>query len=151
MSNNDNWRNNAIQFARLIAELEAAGVFNDSKLWVDLRQSMEVHEACLSELVDRASAEWDKYKADPKPYKITIIWGGIIPIHERPINEYEFSSQQELDAFIEGMNEAEGWADWDIITEDDYTNCSQCGLRMSIILALVDDKTDEYVCKECAK
>ena len=149
MSNNDNWKNNVIQFAQLIAELEAAGVFNDSKLWVDLRQSMKVHEACLAELVDRASAEWDKYKEDPKPYKIKIIWGGVIAIEERPICNYEFSTQQEMDAFIEGMNESEGWEDWDIITEDDYTHCDKCGERIPIVLAVVNPETEQWMCRKC--
>jgi len=57
-----NWRNNAIQFPRLIAELEATGTFSIPGVLGTLASEMglTVDEVCG--LIDRAQQEWDKIK-----------------------------------------------------------------------------------------
>ena len=57
----DLWKNNKIQFARLIAELEAAGAFT-GEICAELCQEMDLTMDDLDELVDRAQLEWDKAK-----------------------------------------------------------------------------------------
>ncbi len=59
---NKYWKNNKIQFARLIAELEACGAFND-KVMNDLSVSMGLEIARIKELIERASNEHDKIVA----------------------------------------------------------------------------------------
>lgn len=60
----DNWENDAIQFARLIAEMEAAGYFaSDSRrLERKLVASMDLEPGQLAELVERAQGVWDDIK-----------------------------------------------------------------------------------------
>jgi hypothetical protein len=60
-SPNKNWKNNAIQFPRLIAELEAVGAFVPSIVH-DLAEAMDLTPAEIFTLVSRAQAEWDKIK-----------------------------------------------------------------------------------------
>ena len=56
------WKNNSLQFARLIAELEMAGAFTKKNLMADLRESMDLTDAEICEIVERASNEWDRIK-----------------------------------------------------------------------------------------
>ena len=67
----DRWSNNPVQFARLIAEIEAAGGFTKS-LMHDLCESMDLTIPEISNIVDRAQADWDRIKEseddDPGPY-----------------------------------------------------------------------------------
>lgn len=63
-----NWENNAIQFPRFIAELEATGaldfVMHDCRRVVDLMaDSMDLDPSEVYELAKRASIEWDQIKA----------------------------------------------------------------------------------------
>lgn len=57
------WNRNDIQFPRLIAELEAAGAFTRSVM-TDLRESMDLTDSDISELIDRAQYEWERVKAE---------------------------------------------------------------------------------------
>ena len=59
---NKNWKNNAIQFARLIAELDSAGGFTEEDSEY-LCESMDVTMDELDDIVSRAQEEWDKIKA----------------------------------------------------------------------------------------
>lgn len=59
---NTNWHNNAIQFPRLIAELEAVGAFTpqvSEALCVEMDLTMDE----LDEIVFRAQQKWDSIKA----------------------------------------------------------------------------------------
>ena len=61
---NKNWKNNELQFARLIAELEFAGVWLNRDILDKLVESMDLEETQIIEIVDRACLIWDKIKAD---------------------------------------------------------------------------------------
>jgi hypothetical protein len=61
---NHKWNNNLIQFARLIAEIEAAGGFTE-QLVQDLCASMDLEKNQVMELVDRAQKLWDENKDMP--------------------------------------------------------------------------------------
>jgi hypothetical protein len=54
----ENWNNNAIQFPRLLAELQAAGVFTTSVV-NDVADSMDLDPSQVFEIVDRAQYAWD--------------------------------------------------------------------------------------------
>jgi len=56
------WQDNAIQFPRLIAELEAVGAFT-YEVVQDLQTSMDLDEQDIMDLLDRAQSEWDDIKA----------------------------------------------------------------------------------------
>lgn len=57
----DNWKNNSIQFPRLIAELEANGAFTGEVI-DSLCESMDLTPSDVIELVDRAQTEWESFK-----------------------------------------------------------------------------------------
>lgn len=54
------WEINEIQFPRLLAEIEAVGI--SQELWDDLLEAMDLTSTELSELFERAQAEWEKIK-----------------------------------------------------------------------------------------
>jgi len=56
------WDDNAIQFPRLIAEI-CVNVLFAPEHWKDLQDSMNLSEAQVNELFDRANAEWNAIKA----------------------------------------------------------------------------------------
>jgi hypothetical protein len=62
---NAKWNNNELQFARLIAELEAAGAFTVAVMQ-DLCVSMDLEKNEVTELIDRAQNHWDEMKAMPR-------------------------------------------------------------------------------------
>ena len=55
------WNNNDIQFARLIAEAEASGLFTNENLET-LAGEMGLFTADICELIDRAQHKWDNVK-----------------------------------------------------------------------------------------
>jgi len=61
---NAKWANNELQFARLIAEIEAAGGFTE-QLVQDLCASMDLKKDQVTELIDRAQSHWDEAKDMP--------------------------------------------------------------------------------------
>lgn len=58
---NDKWKDNSIQFPRLIAEI-AANIEMKEQHWNDLKESMDISEDELNELFDRANDEWERIK-----------------------------------------------------------------------------------------
>lgn len=59
----DLWYHNDIQFPRLIAEMEAAGFFQNDVRMAALCSSMDLEVADVMGLVDRAQRLWDEQKA----------------------------------------------------------------------------------------
>lgn len=55
------WKNNRIQFPRLIAEANAAGAFS-KRVMRDMATSMGLTVAEVQELVDRAEAKFEEIK-----------------------------------------------------------------------------------------
>lgn len=58
---NKNWLSNEIQFPRLIAEIEAAGIFTPENIEL-LSESMDLSQSQIIEIVDRAQSQWDAIK-----------------------------------------------------------------------------------------
>ncbi len=56
------WKDNSVQFPRLIAELDMAGVFSSPKVIRDLTASMDLSEDEILEIVDRATAKFNEIK-----------------------------------------------------------------------------------------
>jgi hypothetical protein len=63
---NPRWLDDAVQFPRLIAELESTGAFTPAVLQA-LSEEMDLTEADICELIDRAQAAWDDIKQRTKP------------------------------------------------------------------------------------
>lgn len=74
----ENWKNNQLQYPRLIAEMEAAGVF-DREMLSTLTEEMDLTSDEVMDLVGRAQKDWDRTKQgivgaptptaeDPPPY-----------------------------------------------------------------------------------
>ena len=57
----DKWNNNLVQFARLLCEIEQAGGITDSVMQT-LQTEMDLHEADICELLERAQTVWDNAK-----------------------------------------------------------------------------------------
>lgn len=57
------WEDDSIQFPRLIAELEAQGLFS-SEVVEFLAESMDLDSSHVYELVDRAQSRWDEIKSN---------------------------------------------------------------------------------------
>ena len=56
------WENNHIQFARLLAEIQACCPLTEAQ-YQELQESMDLLEEEINELFDRADSEWERYKA----------------------------------------------------------------------------------------
>ena len=59
----------------------------------------------------------------PQPnakFSIRILWGSAPEPGDEP-STYSFGTQAELDAFTEGVEAAEGWLDYQVITDDEET------------------------------
>lgn len=56
-----NWENDAIQFPRLISELQAAGAFT-APVVEELLESTDLTKQNLFEIVERATKQWDEIK-----------------------------------------------------------------------------------------
>ena len=56
------WENNNIQFARLLAEIQACCPLTVEQ-YQELQESMDLFEEEINELFDRADSEWERYKA----------------------------------------------------------------------------------------
>ena len=61
----NNWKNNNIQFPRLIAELQVTGAFTP-EIINKLSEEMDLEIKAIEELIDRACNEWDKIKSNIK-------------------------------------------------------------------------------------
>lgn len=54
--------------------------------------------------------------AAPTPFKTTILWGSA-PEPGDESHTFSFNTQAELDAFLYGVDEANGWMDWRTVEE----------------------------------
>ncbi len=59
---NSIWENDNVQFARLLAEIAAAGL--GEGVWEDLCVSMDLESEYIAELFDRAQCAWEKHKLE---------------------------------------------------------------------------------------
>jgi hypothetical protein len=72
------------------------------------------------------------------PFKVRMLWGSGAGGDEKPSRDYEFTTQSELDAFLEGCSEANGWLDMEQIDPnpdgtfpdqaDERSECQNCRL-----------------------
>jgi hypothetical protein len=58
----ERWKDNSIQFPRLLAEIMATCELTET-MWASLCESMDITSDELSELFDRAQDEWERIKA----------------------------------------------------------------------------------------
>jgi hypothetical protein len=56
----DLWNNDEVQFARLIAEMEAYGVFENMHNWHGLFESMDLDADRIAEIIDRAQVSFER-------------------------------------------------------------------------------------------
>ena len=66
MTGNGPWLNDAIQFPRLISELQAAGAFTEEVV-AELKDNMDLDETRIFSLVRRADREWERLKRETCP------------------------------------------------------------------------------------
>lgn len=57
---NKNWNNDHLQFARLLAEIQACTEF---KITNELMESMDLSKEQITEIFDRAEVAWEDIKA----------------------------------------------------------------------------------------
>ena len=58
----DKWKDDSIQFPRLLAEIDACGLTPHQ--FRDIRESMDITDDELDELFDRADTAWGKAKGN---------------------------------------------------------------------------------------
>lgn len=66
---NDLWKNDSVQFPRLLAELVAVGAPTEEQMQ-ELCESMDLEPEQVNELLDRAQARWEELKnmnCPPRP------------------------------------------------------------------------------------
>lgn len=54
---------------------------------------------------------------NPIMFKISILWGSAPEPEDTPIT-YEFATKGELTAFLDGVEAASGWLDYEIVEEE---------------------------------
>jgi hypothetical protein len=52
-------------------------------------------------------------------FSVTIRWGKYGPEDERLVTTAEFKTQAELVAYMEGIDDMDGWADYNVIEDED--------------------------------
>lgn len=58
--------------------------------------------------------------------KVSILWGKTPEVGDKAV-KYDFDTQAELDAFMLGVNEADGWAAFKEVDEGYvYAECKKC-------------------------
>lgn len=62
------WKDNKIQFARLIAELEGIGIFNNRKILKQLKEVTNLETESIFELVERAQKIFEQANRKYIPY-----------------------------------------------------------------------------------
>jgi hypothetical protein len=65
-NSDQNWSNDAIQFPRLIAEMEAMGVFAIPSVLPSLAHEMDLTVDQLCDLINRAQEAWEGIKTQTK-------------------------------------------------------------------------------------
>jgi hypothetical protein len=63
---NKNWKKDSVQFPRLIAELNAAGVFQDAETVSFLKESMDLTTDEILDVVERAERKFEVLKKGAK-------------------------------------------------------------------------------------
>lgn len=63
----NNWKNNNIQFPRLLAEIRTIGLTPEQ--YTHLYESMDLERDYIDEILERAEECWQKIKAPPKAPK----------------------------------------------------------------------------------
>ena len=51
-------------------------------------------------------------------FSVTIRWGKYVPKDERLVTTEEFQTQAEVDAYLLGIDDMDGWADYEVIEDD---------------------------------
>jgi hypothetical protein len=54
---------------------------------------------------------------DEKPFKIRILWGQSHEPDDEP-TQYEFATEAEFDAFMHGVDEANGWLNYEVFNQN---------------------------------
>jgi len=87
---------------------------------------------------------------------VTIQWGTVASREGNPPKTYEFNTQAELNAFLFGISEMDGWMEYQIVDpdevvpeDDDFFQCEHCLKYFDIEDSIKRD--DVYFCPRCAK
>lgn len=74
----------------------------------------EMHNRCLN-CVGQKPEGVDEDEV--KKYRVKILWGSNPELDEREPIEYEFATTGELAAFLHGVDEGNGWLEYDLVEE----------------------------------
>lgn len=134
---NPKWDNNDIQFPRLIAELQMAGAFTP-EVMESLKDSMDLEESDIDELMTRADVLWDQIKdgtTDKKTY-LCIEHGEEFLIEADDIEEARESASlyggEVIREIVEEASIKPLPADaltWHYVPGWRYFTCEECGLK----------------------
>ena len=85
---------------------------------------------------------------------ITIQWGTVASREDNSPKTYEFNTQAELDSFMLGIDEMDGWMEYAVVCEDadpnnDEFECEECGEVLDIEDSI--EVGDMLICPDCDK
>ena len=135
MSKQKNWKNDRLQFARLIAGAESLGLFNSVK-YRALREEMGLSDDLLQELIERAKTVYqdnkcEKYSAKPLQPK----WAKVpVRFIEHPGGVSYFRNGYAYESFV----------------RNDGGFCVDCPVEHTVE-ALEKGKAKEMTAEECRK
>ena len=139
----DLWSNDIIQFTRFIAEVKMAGLGNGALQL--MKKSMDLDTDQICEIMDRAEELFSAMKEGKHPEKVAIRWkmGSENPIGDLKVTNHKFYTNEEMNAFLEGVNSAIEWPEYEQI--DDPIPCKEC--------AVIFDEPDlnNGYCEECVQ
>ena len=72
----------------------------------------------LADLAEQLLELADKLPGE-KDHVVRVRMGGIVPVAERPIDEFSFLTSHEAAAFREGLGADDGWEDYEILEDDE--------------------------------
>lgn len=91
------------------------------RFWVAKRDDGKDEEGPFTQAEAEACAEAqhgyvtsERPKAKPK-FRVCIRWGGSEEARKQGRCDYRFATEAELDAFLYGVDEAQGWLDYKIV------------------------------------
>lgn len=77
------------------------------------------------ELRKAVNAVYERFRGGKKKHRVMILWGATPQDNETQPIEYAFETEEELEAFLHGVSEGDGWLEYEVL--DDLSNrCPVC-------------------------
>ena len=82
-------------------------------------QVQDTYPNIYNEACDYADMMEKENEKVPQEFEVKILWGAY-PEKDAELQTYKFNTIAEMEAFKKGISEANGWNDYEIMTEEEY-------------------------------